>query len=48
MNRLITKFVLCLGMALTLGACSTWPQLTAEKPQPLAERVDRMNQGPFP
>ena len=47
MNRLIAKAILALGMALVLGACSTWPKVTEES-QPQAERLDRMHQGPFP
>jgi hypothetical protein len=45
-RRIATSF-LVLGMTLAVAACTTWPKVTEEK-QPYAERVERMNAGPFP
>jgi starvation-inducible outer membrane lipoprotein len=46
MYRRIATFLVA-GMALALGACTTWPKVT-EDSQPLADRVARMRQGPSP
>jgi hypothetical protein len=46
MNRRIGNSLLVLGVAISLGACTTWPKVS-EDSQPFAERVARMREGPL-